>query len=327
MGVILTPEINIARRVIKKYNLKLPVDIESLLSKYAELTFVNIPFEGVDGICLNLKVPRKPTHVLVNLNTPKIRQRFTMAHELGHILIPWHFGTIIDHADPGNFDVASNYWKIEAEANQFAAELLMPHQYIDNLVDQNSNLAEVHKLIAITCDTSTIAAAIRLSQFLPSGIVYAYEKYDVIEFSGRTSGTFANALEWGGPFPTSAFDYCEQHFISSFNSGQIHWWKLPEEIHIDVTDSRTWREILDEIIHDVGVPSDMKQNIKSSINGVVANANSVCKRKGKHNAAGILSVCFQRFKDKDKYSDFVRHPLFETFLVKRAKELANIDIP
>jgi len=320
---VITPEVNLARRVIEKYDLQLPVDIEALLSQYAELIIADIPFDGVDGVCLNLKVPDKTTRVLVNKNTPRIRQRFTMAHELGHILIPWHSGTIIDHTELTSPNSASNYWTVEAEANKFAAELLMPYQYISDLINRNSNLAEIHKQIAMACNTSAIAAAIQLSQYLPSSIVYAYEKYGVIEFSGKTKGTYANSLNWGDTFPDNVFDYCEEHFISTLNSGQTHWWKLPKEIHIDEIDSRAWREILDEIIHDVGVPSHMEIKTKSSINGVMANANSKCKRDGIHNVDDIVSVFIQRFKDRDGYSNFVKHPLFGTFLTKRAKEFAN----
>jgi hypothetical protein len=40
-----------------------------------------IPF-GVDGICLDLKVPGKRPTVLINADQPPRRKRFTLAHEV-----------------------------------------------------------------------------------------------------------------------------------------------------------------------------------------------------------------------------------------------------
>jgi len=93
------PEVRIARRLVERLALTPPVNIKSLVRSYADLSFRHIPEPGVDGICLNLKVPGKRPKVVVNSGNPTTRKRFTLAHELGHILIPWHLGSIIDNLD------------------------------------------------------------------------------------------------------------------------------------------------------------------------------------------------------------------------------------
>ena len=151
MGVTNFPVVNLAQRVIIKYSLKPPIDIISLIWKYAELKFISFPFDGIDGVSLNLKVPNKPTKVIVNYNNPMVRKRFTLAHELGHILIPWHVGTIIDFIDQNHSSLNQEqleYWNIESEANTFAAELLMPKLWIESLLSNNTNLAECHKQVS-----------------------------------------------------------------------------------------------------------------------------------------------------------------------------------
>ena len=46
--------INYAKRLHKKYSLSLPVDLEKIAKKYAQLRYTDIPFE-IDGISANLK--------------------------------------------------------------------------------------------------------------------------------------------------------------------------------------------------------------------------------------------------------------------------------
>lgn len=323
MGLIVSAASNFARRVVEKYALEPPVDIKKLVSEYADLKFADIPFEGADGISLNLKVLGKTTRVIVNENMPAVRQRFTMAHELGHVIIPWHVGTIIDHIDPDRAGGTDGYWEIEEEANTFAAELLMPHGFIDEILSGETDLAKVHRKVVRECEVSPFAAAIRLSAFIPPNVVYAYERNDSIEFSGRTSGTIASALSRGGEFPDSPYDYATSYFHKVLNGGTVHWWVLPSEIHYEVDDDRSWREILNAIVTDIGIDSSEVQKYKSSINGVVAYANGLCKRGNTYTVNSVVSASVQRFNDRGGYEYFIQHPDFKVFLVKKAEELVS----
>lgn len=70
-----------------------------------------IPFDfgspDIDGV--GLSFPAAPVTFFVNGSKPTDRQRYTLAHELGHIVM---------HSGPRQF--------MEAEADRFASELLMP---------------------------------------------------------------------------------------------------------------------------------------------------------------------------------------------------------
>ncbi len=68
----------------------------------------------------------------VNRNHPNVRQRFTIAHELGHFIFHRDIALLIDfyHADivaSGDDETG----KRETKANQFAADLLMPKNWIE----------------------------------------------------------------------------------------------------------------------------------------------------------------------------------------------------
>ncbi len=59
-----------------------------------------------------------------------VRQRFTIAHELGHFVLG-HGGAYRD--SPDEFSL-TNHNPLEIEANRFAAELLMPEDVLSYLV-------------------------------------------------------------------------------------------------------------------------------------------------------------------------------------------------
>jgi Zn-dependent peptidase ImmA (M78 family)/transcriptional regulator with XRE-family HTH domain len=92
-------------------------------SVFETLFGINIAFEtcgsGFDGIALNCAASRV---ILVNTSIPWSRQRFTLAHEIGHIVAEdgRESGVCIDE------DVMASQRVEEIRANAFAACLLMP---------------------------------------------------------------------------------------------------------------------------------------------------------------------------------------------------------
>jgi Zn-dependent peptidase ImmA (M78 family) len=106
---------NIARRLLKDAKAKdIPISlwkiIEYLKPQY-KLEVLRFPLEKVDGILV--VVENQPT-IGFNPSMAWVRRRFTIAHEIGHLLL----GHTCTDPDLDNDP--------EAEANQFAAELLMP---------------------------------------------------------------------------------------------------------------------------------------------------------------------------------------------------------
>jgi Zn-dependent peptidase ImmA (M78 family)/DNA-binding XRE family transcriptional regulator len=91
----------------------------------------------------------------VNSEHPETRQRFTIAHELGHYLLGHHersgdyddrFHIDLNEGTPPGFD-----WRAERSANDFAADLLMPRRMI---------AAEFEK----SQDPTTLASKFKVSQ-------------------------------------------------------------------------------------------------------------------------------------------------------------------
>lgn len=91
-----------------------------------------------------------------NPNDSVKRQRFTIAHELGHFMLK-HGHTFRDNKK--NFTLL-NFDAREVAANKFATELLMPSDTIDVLINQR-NINDISELSKIF-DVSTAAMKFRL---------------------------------------------------------------------------------------------------------------------------------------------------------------------
>lgn len=105
---------NIARKLLKDVKIReIPVSLWKIvnhLKAHHELQVFRFPLAGVDGLLV--MVDGLPT-IGFNGDTAWVRRRFTIAHEIGHLMLGHTFDCGIDTDN-------------EAEANQFAAELLMP---------------------------------------------------------------------------------------------------------------------------------------------------------------------------------------------------------
>lgn len=76
--------------------------------------------------------------IVINANDSKRRQRFTMAHEFGHIIMHWDWLNNRNGLNKDNTEILfrSNEYNNnsddlkEFQANEFAAELLLPHNHL-----------------------------------------------------------------------------------------------------------------------------------------------------------------------------------------------------
>jgi Zn-dependent peptidase ImmA (M78 family) len=117
-----------AQQVIKETGYEIPVDVEAI-AKARGLDVVRQDLEdSVSGV---LMIRDERGTILVNGAHHPNRQRFSIAHELGHYLLHPEDGTIFVDRSPVFFrDRASSSGirQQEIDANAFAAELLMPEE-------------------------------------------------------------------------------------------------------------------------------------------------------------------------------------------------------
>ncbi len=105
-----------------------PVPVEQI----AQLRGARIRYVAFDGELAGLLFEEQGQIIIgVNISHPKARQRFTIAHELGHLelhhLRAFHIDRNFRAVSTGKADGAGQAGsESEVEANAFAAELLMP---------------------------------------------------------------------------------------------------------------------------------------------------------------------------------------------------------
>lgn len=92
----------------------------------------------------------------VNDTHPKTRQRFTISHEIGHLLLHAEESFHIDRSSEGferrpirdkferSKDASTGSNKIEREANLFAADLLMPTAFIERDMEKLGRIDVLH---------------------------------------------------------------------------------------------------------------------------------------------------------------------------------------
>jgi Zn-dependent peptidase ImmA (M78 family) len=112
----------------------LPVDVKKIVKKN-KIILIEIPHENTDLSGTIVKNGNK-TLIVINALDSEIRQRFTLAHELGHFFLHKNKDVYVDRAINLNVSFIKYRRKTkvydpeEAEANAFAAELLMPKKLI-----------------------------------------------------------------------------------------------------------------------------------------------------------------------------------------------------
>ena len=133
-----------------------PTDLE----KFGELMGV-VEIERkqlkVDGMVL----PKGAGYKII-LNANKDRSSFSLAHEIGHIIV--QSGSL---AKPQSRGAPLSHKDLEKRCDRIAAEILMPEeQFREHMDQQHLGLAAVQSLASIF-ESSVLSTAIRFTDFLP----------------------------------------------------------------------------------------------------------------------------------------------------------------
>src|ERR1700729_3247128 len=126
-----------------------PVPVYEIAEALDIVEIREAPMRGLEGAVVTTP-DRNVGSIVVNSRSHPLRRRFTLAHELGHFLNPWHRpsdpsgGFSCTRPDLGNgwrrgSAPVSRHVAQEIEANRFAIELLAPppllHPYLSGIPD------------------------------------------------------------------------------------------------------------------------------------------------------------------------------------------------
>jgi len=126
---------------------KVPVVLNDIVSAL-QIPVKSVDIEDTEGFVMNHR-GREP-YIVYNKNHPRNRQRFTVAHEIGHI--------VLHSADSANKEDQPSQNEQEREANAFANALLVPREHLKKfLKNKDKSLTDICKKYEVSREVATIA--------------------------------------------------------------------------------------------------------------------------------------------------------------------------
>ncbi|MFH0180802.1 ImmA/IrrE family metallo-endopeptidase [Streptomyces cacaoi] len=275
---------------------------------------------------LGEEIPR----VFVRSDLSELRERFTLAHEMAHIELAWHVGTVDCHVDSASigseFSITSASGTQEREANEFASRLLAPDRWLSSLVSSVSSFdrAAMQKLLdhLATANISAQAGLIALSRHLLPGHALIVDQNFAI----------SRGTPWPGTSPLNdeeIDDYLERAVSVEelTHQGRRIFWALTvpptaplSEAERVLLDIRTPHQVLISSCARV-FGEDFANPKAMSINGVVGGMTNDLALQWHENA--IIAVVWQRIQDNPDLRDILTDHEFPLYLHKRARAIVE----
>jgi len=182
----------------------LPVDLELIFDHEANIYCQSDDYgDDFDGRIEY--IPNEKIFIIYHPAKISNRVRFSIAHELGHYYIPNHRELLIEGNSHNSISGFISNKRLEREADEFAAHLLIPLSYLNELINRRRFLTLVDLLgEANKLKVSLMAMAIRYIKMTPDrcAIILSQDKKQLfywpseemkyIGFSSRGRSDFPN---------------------------------------------------------------------------------------------------------------------------------------
>lgn len=301
-----------AGRFVRREGLTPPIDIEAVLLGYAnEVARVDWPFHDVDAVTYGLGTDS--VRVFLRHSAFERRERFTIAHELAHILIPWHTGQPeACHIGEAQLDSEST---TENEADIFASCVLLPDSWLDSLyVKHNADMSSILSELTVA-HVSTPAALLALRRHGLAGWGF-YRSRGEQYFS--TPGTQFT-------YPRHSLDElrarADAHGTALLNNETITWFRffaphsdLPERGRGDI---RSAHSILIDALEPVR-PADSIRKIVNQLNGIIGGS---LKDHAGQAAKSTYPATLHRISGKPDLKDLVALPGVQLWVAEKARAI------
>lgn len=168
------------------------------------------PLRSMEGALITT-AERSYGKILVNSQSFWPRQRFTVAHELGHFLSPWHRPTVASGFECTRADLTlaasptvparTRHQVQEIEANRFAIELLMPRLRLASYLSPAADLRHALRMAA-QFEVSREAAVRRYVALHPATLAVAFSQNGKLRYIDPGRDFPQLALRTGDPMPS-----------------------------------------------------------------------------------------------------------------------------
>lgn len=177
-------------------DIELPIPIEELARLAGISKIEALASEGFEGTLI-ANAEKSAGAIFYSSRSPRPRQRFTIGHELGHFLLPWHRQTTFNCTADDIGSRANKGWEIEA--NQFAAELLIPQKLLKSRLHKLGDPELDHVLtLAAEFGTSVTMTAHRLAEQSDYACAFVFSKDNQVRYSVKSSHFEEQLCLWKG---------------------------------------------------------------------------------------------------------------------------------
>jgi Zn-dependent peptidase ImmA (M78 family) len=217
------PEQLIAEILRQNPQMPVPVPVEKVarcagISKIE--AFGSSGFEGA----LIANDTKSDGHIFYNCEVPRPRQRFTIGHELGHFLLPWHRQSSFQCSAEDISSRANKDW--EREANQFSAELLMPTALLKQRLHPSAefDLSDVIR-VKDEFETSFESTTRRIVELSEQACAVVYSKDNLVRYC-IYSKYFKSRLcvRKGSQLPNKSLSRFDVSSLDAWHELDACWW-------------------------------------------------------------------------------------------------------
>ena len=153
------------------------------VAKKLHLSVREIELTGCDGALLRSSIGSGGIIAVKSSMRESGRKRFTVAHEIGHRVLH-EASTACSSADIGNWSASAK--QAEKEADEFAAELLLPAREIAPTINGHSPSLQVIQSVAKQYEASFSASAWRFCDIVATPCAVVWSTKRVIQWARRS---------------------------------------------------------------------------------------------------------------------------------------------
>ena len=231
------PEQLVDAIIQQNLDIPLPVPIEEL-ARLAGITKIEpLTSNGFEG-SLIANSEKSAGAIFYNSLRPRPRQRFTIGHELGHFLLPWHRQSTFNCTAEDISGRANKAW--EEQANQFSAELLLPRLLMKQRLQKlgSPEMAHVQNL-AQDFETSIEATARRFVELNEYPCAIVFSKDNVVRYTVKSKYLDEQLCVWkGDALPSKSPSRAANTDPEEWDEIYSYWWlkerrgsDMPESIY------------------------------------------------------------------------------------------------
>ncbi len=218
-------------------SLSYPFPLEAFATLAGIESISELTTDGFEGMLIT-NPEKSRGAIMIKAGTSFRRRRFTIAHELGHYLLPWHrqerfsckSSDIKDNTDNKSTSKLSNSSiTIETEANSFASELLMPHAEFKRILDEygSPELIDIADLSDFF-DVSFEAVIHRYKVLTSYPLAFVFSHKNVVRYWVKSSVMpYSLKVRKDQPLPLRSPSRQSGEYISDWEPIAAHYWLEP----------------------------------------------------------------------------------------------------